>query len=344
MFQKVCKYFFVILLALFFLFLSIITFHSEFRRTILNYFVASINLYQVIDMQNVVKKNNIDFDKGSEKIIFFIDMQNKYSNGRSRFLIGTYDALKILESKATTKKNYISLEKSFKKILEVDPNIYEARNWLAKSYYYKKNYKKALKEIAKSIEIAQLQTDAYRIAFKIANDTKDKNILNDYCKKYLDANFGGARKRYKTTYFGGITNNSLAISAKNENNVSGEIYPFTGLLFNKTNNFDIALSNPSSVKEIDIYLSFTAGIKLQIDSVILIDGDSNKIKINLEDISVFSKSSFIMSGDNSLSEIVLSSEEDEILNLALSKEYHNITQILVNLKFSKFNLTNLNCN
>jgi hypothetical protein len=51
-----------------------------------------------------------------------------------------------------------------------------------------------------------------------------------------------------------------------------------------------------------------------------------------------------MSGDNSLSEIVLSSEEDEILNLALSKEYHNITQILVNLKFSKFNLTNLNCN
>ena len=71
MFQKICKYFFVILFALFFLFLSITTFHSEFRRTLLNYFIASINLYQVIDMQNVVKKKDIDFNKGAEKIVFF---------------------------------------------------------------------------------------------------------------------------------------------------------------------------------------------------------------------------------------------------------------------------------
>ena len=35
--------------------------------------------------------------------------------------------------------------------------------------------------------------------------------------------------------------------------------------------------------------------------------------------------------DNSATEIILVSEEDEILNLALSKEYQNITQILLNL-------------
>ncbi|MAV05624.1 MAG: hypothetical protein CMI71_01275 [Candidatus Pelagibacter sp.] len=343
MFQKICKYFFVILFALFFLFLSITTFHSEFRRTLLNYFIASINLYQVIDMQNVVKKKDIDFNKGAEKIVFFIEAQKKYSNGRSRFLIGTYDALKILESKATTKENYIALEKSFKKILEVDPKIYEARNWLAKSYYYKKNYKKSLKEIAQSIEIAPLQTEGYRIAFKIAHDTKDKNILDDYCKKYLDSNFGGAQKRFKTTYFGGMTNNSLGILAKDKDNVTSEIYPFTGLLFNEINKFELSLPNPSSVKELDIYLSFTAGVKLQVDSIILIDGESNEIEINQEDINVFSKSSFILN-DNSATEIILVSEEDEILNLALSKEYQNITQILLNLKFKKFNLTNLNCN
>ncbi len=295
-------------------------------------------------MQNIVKKKDIDFDKGAEKIIFFIDAQNKYSNGRSRFLIGTYDALKILESKATTKENYISLERSFKKILEVDPNIYEARNWLAKSYYYKKDYKNSLKEIAKSIEIAPLQTEGYRIAFKIAHETKDKNILDNYCKKYLDANFGGAQKRFKTTYFGGMTNNSLGVLAKNKNNVRSEIYPFTGLLFNEINNFEISFSSPSSVKELDIYLSFTAGIKLQVESIILIDGDSNKIIINQENINVFSKSSFVSSENNSNKEIILLSGEDEILNLVLSKEYKNITQILLNLNFSKFNLTNLNCN
>ena len=64
---------------------------------------------------------------------------------------------------------------------------------------HKKDYKNSLKEIAKSIEIAPLQTEGYRIAFKIAHETKDKNILDNYCKKYLDANFGGAQKRFKTT-------------------------------------------------------------------------------------------------------------------------------------------------
>ena len=140
-----------------------------------------------------------------------------------------------------------------------------------------------------------------------------------------------------------MTNNSLGILAKDKDNVTSEIYPFTGLLFNEINKFELSLPNPSSVKELDIYLSFTAGVKLQVDSIILIDGESNEIEINQEDINVFSKSSFILN-DNSATEIILVSEEDEILNLALSKEYQNITQILLNLKFKKFNLTNLNCN
>ena len=41
-----------------------------------------------------------------------------------------YDA-KLIEIKASSKEDYLHLEKVFKKLVEQDPSLYEAQVWLA---------------------------------------------------------------------------------------------------------------------------------------------------------------------------------------------------------------------
>ena len=113
MLHKISKIFFVTLFTIFIFSLAIITLHPEFRRTLLNYISASINVYQVVSIQVEIKKKNINFDEASNKILYFLELQKKYINGRSKFLIGTYDALKLLESKAVTQNNYLKLENTY---------------------------------------------------------------------------------------------------------------------------------------------------------------------------------------------------------------------------------------
>ena len=342
MFHKISKFFFVSLFTIFILLLTIITFNSDIRRTFLNYFSASINVYQLVSIQVEVKKKDIDFNAGSEKILNFLELQNKYINGRSKFLIGSYDALKLLESKAVTSKNYLKLEKPFKKILEIDPNIFEARNWLARSYFYKKKYKLALNEIDKSIEIAPLQDEAYRIALKISGILKDDEILKKYCKIYFKSNSGGTTKRYKSTFFGGMTNNTLGVSTKNSLGRNTEVFPISGIVFDEENNLEITLLQPSNVKELDIYLSFSPGVKISINSLKLIDGNSNIIEVNTKKLTILSNKSFLINGNNQ-PEIIVSSFDDEVINLSLIKEYKNISQIMINTKLKKLNLINKRC-
>jgi len=342
MLHKISKYFFVTLFTILILSLAIITLHSDFRRTLLNYFSASINVYQLVSIQVEIKKKDIDFEEGSNKILSFLELQKKYINGRSKFLIGTYDALKLLESKAVTRNNYLKLERPIKKILEIDPNIFEARNWLAKNYYYKKKYNLALNEIDKSIEIAPLQDDAYRIAMKISEELQDDNIFNKYCKIYFKTNSGGTTKRYKSTFFGGITNNTFGLSTKDSSGLNSEIYPISGLVLDNENEFEITLLKPTTVKDLDIFLSFTPGIKIVFESLKLVDGNSNIFEVDTKNLTILSNNSFLLK-DTDQTEIVLSSLDDEILTLSLAKEYKNISQVIINAKFKKLNLINRKC-
>ncbi len=342
MLHKISKIFFVTLFTIFIFSLAIITLHPEFRRTLLNYISASINVYQVVSIQVEIKKKNINFDEASNKILYFLELQKKYINGRSKFLIGTYDALKLLESKAVTQNNYLKLEKPIQKILEIDPNIFEARNWLAKNFYYKKKYNLALNEIDKSIEIAPLQDRAYRIAMKISEELQDDKIFKKYCKIYFKSNSGGTTKRFKSTFFGGITNNTFGLSTKDSLGVNSEIYPISGLVLNNENEFEITLLKPTAVKDIDIFLSFAPGIKIFFESLKLVDGNSNVFEIDTKNLTILSNKSFLLN-DTDQTEVLLSSLDEEVLTLSLAKEYKNISQIIINAKFKKLNLINKKC-
>ena len=89
---------------------------------------------------------------GSVKIFIALIVSEKFANGKSRLLYGIYDAAKLVESKATSKKDYLILQEVFTKLVEQDPTLYEARIWLAKSTMYT-NIDKAIEHINEAIKI-----------------------------------------------------------------------------------------------------------------------------------------------------------------------------------------------
>ena len=96
--------------------------------------MSAYKLYQIISLQSYLKSGNV---KGaSDRLLSYIEVSKKISNGKSSLLLGIYDAAKLVESKVSSKEDYLVLEEVFKKLVEQDPELYEARIWLAKSIRY----------------------------------------------------------------------------------------------------------------------------------------------------------------------------------------------------------------
>ena len=71
----------------------------------------------------------------------------------------------------------------FLNLVELDPNLYKARIWLARAIS-DTDYKSALTHIEKAIEILPAGEDAYRAAIRISQDKNDAKLAQKFCDKY----------------------------------------------------------------------------------------------------------------------------------------------------------------
>ena len=188
--------------------MGLLTFNSDLRRATLHKVIPTYNLYQIVSLQGSLKAKN--FAKASDRLIKYIEMSKKIANGKSRMFLGVYDAVNLVASKATTQSEYNDLENVFIELVKLDPNLYKARIWLAKSIV-DTNYEKALFHLDKAIELIPAQEDAYREILRISQNRNDKEIAKKYCNKYKEAQLGGSEPRYYTNYFGGTNLRKLAV-------------------------------------------------------------------------------------------------------------------------------------
>ena len=106
-------------------------------------------------------------------------------------MYGIYDAAKLVESKASSKKDYLILQEVFTKLVEQDPSLYEARIWLAKSIRYT-NLENAL-DVLKSVT-TKLNADwrsvyrSFHLISKIYVSKNDSDKANNYRQLCLKSN------------------------------------------------------------------------------------------------------------------------------------------------------------
>ena len=199
--------------------------------------IAAFSLYNIISIQAHLKRVN-DIEGASNKLLNYIEFSKKIANGKSRLLLGIYDATKLVESKASTKQDYLILEKVFKALVDIDPSLYEARVWLAKSYYYKKQNNDSLLQIDKAIEISPAQDKPYRIGLKIAREEGDEELFRFYCEKYKNSTFGGNVPRYKESFFGGNVITKIGLEFYPRENGNQKIYTHSGIILNDYFNYE----------------------------------------------------------------------------------------------------------
>ena len=305
------------------------------------YSMTAFNLYNVLSIQ-VQLKNNYDIEGARDKLLNYIEFSKKIANGKSQLLNGIIDATKLVESKASTKNDYLILEKVFEELVDIDPSLYEARVWLAKSYYYKKKYYDSLSQINKAIEMSPVQDKSYRLGLKIAKKEGNEELFNFYCNKYKNSTFGGNIPRYKESYFGSNVITKIGLEFNPSNNDNQKIYTHSGVVLNDYFNYEFVPVEPININGVSIYLSFLPGIIMDIKEIILSNSTISQ-KLVKKNIFASSKFSFI-DNDREYLSFYISDENDEIINLNFNNKYEDIDKIVLKIKFSKLSLTNhFNC-
>ena len=131
-----------------------------------------------VSMQLYLKTPDPDYVLINDKLKNFIKVSKKISSGKSKLLIGIYDAANLVQSSIIDDEKFGDLEEFFSELVELDPNLYEAKIWYAKSLYANNKIEASIKEIDKAIKLSPIDPGPYRLAFKIFyKKTIIKNLI-----------------------------------------------------------------------------------------------------------------------------------------------------------------------
>jgi len=341
--EKIYKYFFYLILLIIFLSITAITFNSDLRRFFLHSAINSYKIYMIVSIQSDLKKDIPDLVSAKKKILKFINFSKKIANGKSKLLIGIYDATNLVQSKIINEDDYGKLEEVFYEIVNLDPLLFKARVWYAKSLIVNQKKEEAIKQLNQAVKLNPLDSEAYRV---LINLTSDKNLAQLYCNKYLKTVLGGQKKRYKNMTFTGFNINKFGVqfnpTIKNLNENKNEIYTFSGINLGVISQYEIIPSTVLDLESLNLLFSFVSGKSIEIKSVQLFSNDK-KYKINYDDIFVTARNSFFLNSGTS-NYIIFTENDDEILNLRFKKVFQDIDKILLEMKVKRLDIANKYCN
>lgn len=342
MVEKIYKYFFYFFLSITVSILIILTFNSDLRRSSLNYLVNGYKVYMIVSLQPELKKNKTDFAIINNKLNNYINFSNKIANGKSRILIGIYDAAKLVQTKIINNNDHGLLEEFNSNLVKVDPLMYEAKVWYAKSLYANNKINKAIEQINEAIKISPLDSEPYRLGIKIASKENNNDLLKRFCGQFLKSKFGGKQKRYKSSYFTGFNLNKFGIEfSTNKSDLNDkEIYTHSGITLGSFENYEIVPHEPTDMSTINLFFTFNSGTSLEIRKITLFS-EEKKEEIQSNETIITSNNSFFSSENNNL--LIFSKDDDEIVEIQFNKIRKNIQKILIEMRINKMNIVNQNC-
>ena len=345
MINKIYKYFFYLILLIIFLSITAITFNSDLRRFFLHSAINSYKVYMVVSIQSDLKRDIPDLVSAKKKILRFINFSKKIANGKSKLLIGIYDATNLVQSKIINENDYAKLEEVFYEIVNMDPLLFSARVWYAKSLIANQKKGEAIKQLNQALKLNPLDAEAYRILINLTPSQDKKKFAQSYCNKYLQTAFGGQEKRYKSMTFTGFNINKFGVqfnpTVKNLNENKNEIYTFSGINLGETSQYEIIPSSALDLESLNLLFSFVPGTSIEIKNVQLFSNDK-KYTINYDDIFVTARNSFFLNSGTS-NYIIFTKNDDEILNLRFNKAFQDIDKILLEMKVKRLDIANKYC-
>jgi hypothetical protein len=333
--NKILKSALLSLFGVFFLITTILAFNADIRRHLFTRIIPAYNLYQIISISQYLRIKN--FSTIADRLISYIDLAKSVSSGKSQMLLGVYDAVSLAASKATTQSDFNELEKVFYELVEMDPDMYKARVWLARSIS-DTSYKIAFQHINKAIEISPVQDSAYREAIRISQNINDSQLASQYCNKYIKSQFGGELPRNYRNFFGGtsIRNFSIELPLANKESI---FYPNAGIQLDKNLGYEFIPIKPVDIDRINLFFSFPAGTVAKIKEVSFYSKSGIKT-IPAVDFTVSSSSAYILNENKDGLTMLLGGKEDEVVRFRHRSTVHSVAKIVITIDFSRLPLGN----
>ena len=332
------KYFLLYsVLFIIFIFITYLAINSNFRRSILGLPAGLINNYYSISIENNLILGTNDLNK----IINKIDQQIKVTdfittNSKNIFTDNIYENLYKVEKYINTDQELDNFSKVVRKLIERDPNLYDAIIWDIKLMSYTNSEKnKIIDRLNYAINLSPASIEAYRFILDYAKKNNDMKLFNTYCKKYHYALLGG-KKNKERSLFDGSSLTRFAIQLENQIN---DINIIEGTNLNESKDYVIILKQPANIQNIKILSNFLPGILMNIKNFELTNINDEKFIVPLKDMYVSSKNSFFIEDEKEI-KIFITDYNDEKIKINFLKVYKEITQIKIKINFSKANLTN----
>lgn len=317
---------------------------TKARRYVLNQVISIPTIYYYHKVSE--HAYNRDFENGAKQILNYINLSKKLAGGKNSMLQGIFTVTELLTSKAITQDDFNKIEIVYKNINEISDDIYKINVWLAKAVS-DTNVELAKKHLMKAIRLSPGNQEAYRELLTLyANNKIENSLFSEYCTQYNHDLHGSTVDRTgifrdSQNFFKG--DNSTFAIAINENNENLYTKFFSEL--NQYKNYKITFQKKKNINSISVLKNFFPGSKFYIRNIFFKSVKDKKVeRINLNNLYAYSLNSYVL--DNSNSELVfLNSDKykSDIIYLKLKKTFQDITEINIEIKIQKLNLSNLIC-
>ncbi len=267
-------------------------------------------MYEFYSIRQDVIQNNIK--KAAKKINNYIDFSQKISKGKNAMWQGIYDVTYLVSSKVKKQNDFNQLEEVYLKLINIDPNIYMVRVWLARALS-DNDYKKSMEHLHEAIKLSPVNEEAYREMIRIYSKVNnDEKMIYNYCTKYSSVQLGGNLPRDYTNFFGGNNLSKFSFSLNQFENNS-IFYSKSITKLDSYEEYEISLINPLDVQNINIHISFLPGVKMSVKNVLLRSKDK-LVKLSSKDINFFSESSYLIRDSADEFMIIKSGIGDDIIS------------------------------
>ena len=344
MLKKFIKFFILPFFLLFVVLISIFTFDSSLRRTLLTYVFVTHDYYQLERLTNDLQVRN--FDSLGDKLDKYISVSKKFSEEKSFMLPGIYEAFDLVMTHANDQQEFNFLENSLIKLVDMAPELYKPKVWLAMALS-DNDYKKSIKLLDEAITLSPTQEDAYRELIRIAQINGNLSIAKKYCTIYPKSQIGGNQKLPFRGIFGSYNLKKFAVKFEN-NNDDNFLYYHAGIKVDNFYKYELVPQKPIHLNGLNLYFSFLPGINIQIKNITLYSKSINKT-IDANQMLFSSKFSYFEKNNEYLSILSLN-EKDDVVKLIFNQDtlksninlFNSIDKVEILMNFNKMNLTNKN--
>ena len=236
----------------------------DVRRQVFSYVVPSYHLYQTIRLRSDVRHRR--FKEAGRKLEAQIDFAKRLSRSSSSMAIGMTESFELVFERARFEEEFEAIEPALKKLVEIEPDLYLAHIWLAKSLSFH-DPKTALKHTEEALRIVPSDEKAYRLAIDLSIEMDAPALAQKYCQRYLSAHLGGPKPRSYYHLFRGTGLRRIGLEAKNLNGESNLLLNY-GLQLDERLPYEFNLTHKQDFNKISIHLGTVPGISVELYDLI----------------------------------------------------------------------------